>query len=84
MMCEDNTAKGQLNIYPTLAPKTLKYLSTKINNKKYVANLMQKTLDWDIAHPNRYNPIWACYHGISAHTNGQPKLIDENKTFFPI
>jgi len=79
MMCKDNTAKAQLSIYPSLAPKTIKYLSTKIKNKKYIADLMQKTLDWDTSHPDRYNPIWACYHGISAKTNGQPQLIEESK-----
>ena len=61
-----------------LAPKTLKYVATKVNDKKYIANLMQKALDWDIAHPQRVNPIWACYHGISAFMS-KPELLPEKE-----
>ncbi len=74
MMCQDKTSQSQLEVYPMLAPKTLKYVATKVNDKKYLADLMQKALDWDIGHPNRVNPVWACYHGISAFTKA-PKLI---------
>ncbi len=78
MMCKDKTSQSQLEVYPMLAPKTLKYVATKVNDKKYLAGLMQKALDWDIAHPDRVNPVWACYHGISAFTKA-PKLIPESE-----
>ena len=77
MMCLDTTAQSQVKLYPIFAPKTLKYLSKKENNKKYIINLFQKTLDWDNAHPERVEPIWACRLGISAKT-AVPQ-IDPNK-----
>jgi len=78
LMCKDKTSQSQLEVYPMLAPKTLKYVATKVNDKKYIANLMQKALDWDIAHPQRVNPIWACYHGISAFMS-KPELLPEKE-----
>lgn len=78
LMCKDKTTQSQLEVYPMLAPKTLKYVATKVNDKAYIANLMQKALDWDIAHPQRVNPIWACYHGISAFMN-KPELLPESE-----
>ncbi|MEE3350124.1 MAG: hypothetical protein VZR09_08810 [Candidatus Gastranaerophilaceae bacterium] len=78
LMCKDKTTQSQLEVYPMLAPKTLKYVATKVNDKKYIANLMQKALDWDIAHPNRVNPVWACYHGISAFVS-KPELLPQKE-----
>lgn len=78
LMCKDKTTQSQLEVYPMLAPKTLKYVATKVNDKAYIANLMQKALVWDIAHPQRVNPIWACYHGISAFMN-KPELLPESE-----
>jgi hypothetical protein len=68
MMCADTTAQSQVKLYPAFAPKTLKYLSKKESNKKYIINLFQNTLDWDSKHPQRVEPVWACRLGISAKT----------------
>jgi len=78
LMCKDKTSQSQLEVYPMLAPKTLKYVATKVNDKKYIADLMEKALKWDIDHPERINPIWACYHGISAFMK-KPELLPEKE-----
>lgn len=68
MMCKDKTSQAQLDIYPLFAPKTVKYIYSRNKDKSYMANLLQRVLDWDVNHPNRINPIWACYQGMSAYT----------------
>lgn len=78
MMCKDKTSQAQLDIYPLFAPKTLKYISTKVNDKAYLANMLQQTLDWDLAHADRVNPIWACYQGLGAYSK-TPELKSEKQ-----
>lgn len=77
-MCKDKTSQAQLNIYPQFAPKTVKYIFSKSQDKTYFADLMQQTLDWDIQHPQRVSPIWACYQGISGQSK-QPELVSEQQ-----
>lgn len=77
-MCKDKTAQAQVSQYPKLAPKTLRYLSTKLQDKKYIAKILKKALDWDISHSDRIDPVWACYHGLSAFSQ-EPELIDQKK-----
>ena len=77
MMCKDKTAQSQLDILQYFAPKTTKYIFSKNKDKSYMADLLQKVLDWDISHKNRTNPIWACYQGISASTK-TPELKSED------
>ena len=72
-MCLDTTAQSQVKLYPIFAPKTMKYLAKKGNNKKYLINLFQNTLDWDSQHPKRVEPVWACRLGLNAK-NSEPKL----------
>ena len=76
MMCKDKTAQSQLEILQYFAPKTVKYLFSRNKDKSYMADLLQSVLDWDIAHQNRINPIWACYQGIGAATKA-PELKTE-------
>ena len=45
-----------------------------------MANVLQKALDWDKSHPKRYDPTWACYHGISNfYKEGKPELVSEQE-----
>ena len=78
LMCKDKTAQSQMEMYPLLAPKTMKYVSTKVNDKKYIADLMEKALNWDITHSKRVSPIWACYQGMGAF-NKTPELLPNNE-----
>ena len=78
MMCKDKTAQSQLDILQYFAPKTVKYLFSRNKDKSYMAGLLQSVLDWDIAHQDRINPIWACYQGISAATK-TPELKSETQ-----
>ena len=79
-LCEDKTARGQINMYSMLAPKTLQYYATddKMYDPQYSIDILQKTLDWDDAHPKRLNPIWACYHGIESFSH-KPNLVEESE-----
>ncbi len=77
-MCKDKTSRGQLVFYPQMAPKTLQYMSQKSSDTKYTTNILQQSLDWDDAHPNRISPIWACYHGIEAYTK-KPELVPKEE-----
>lgn len=63
-MCEDFTAKAQMQIYPMLASDTVKYMFT-VDNKKLV-KIAKSVAKWDKEHPTRPNPVWACYHGMFA------------------
>lgn len=76
MACKDKTSQAQLEIYPMFAPKTVKYISSRAKDRTYIADLMQKTLDWDIKNPNRVSPIWACYQGMGASIK-TPELVSE-------
>lgn len=78
MMCKNSSALEQLTKYPILAKDTLAYVNSKIEDADYSIGIMQKTLDWDDAHTNRYNPKWACYHGISSIYK-KPELVDETE-----
>ena len=77
-MCKDKTSQAQLSIYPKFAPKTVKYVFSRSQDKAYLADLMQQTLDWDIQHPQRVSPVWACYQGISAQAK-PPELVSEQQ-----
>ena len=75
LMCKDESARGQLAIYPMLAEKTLSYLSN-LHDVQFDINMMQKTLDWDDKYTNRISPTWACYHGIQIFIdNKQPEIL---------
>ena len=77
-MCEDKTSRQQMFIYPNLARNTVIYSDLRISknhDKKFLADVLQKALDWDISHPKRYNAIWACYHGVTA-LYSEPKLVN--------
>lgn len=80
MMCKDKTSQAQLAIYQQFAPKTVKYLFSRNKDKSYMAALLQQVLDWDIAHENRYSPVWACYQSLTATTK-TPEIVknDEQK-----
>ena len=82
-MCADTTARQQIYIYAQAAPKTLDYASQRIfekNDKEFLAEVLQNALDWDKSHPKRFDPTWACYHGISAFTkSGKPELVSEQE-----
>ncbi len=79
LMCEDKSAQAQFAIYNKLAPETISYFQRKnADNDKYLADILKKTLEWDDAHPKRFDPFWPCYHGISAFS-GEPKLLPEDK-----
>ena len=78
LMCQDTTAQSQVKLYPIFAPKTMKYLAKKENNKKYIINLFQKALDWDNKHPQRVEPIWACRLGLNAKVS-EPKINPTKK-----
>ena len=56
--CKDTTARSQIGIYPML----------------YKYRIIKKAVNWDIAHSKRYDPIWACYHGIEAFEK-QPQVV---------
>lgn len=77
-LCADSTATAQVSFYPSFAPKTVKYLKSKIKNKEYVAKILQNALDWDKNHTQRPDPKWACYHGMSIYS-GEPELIESAK-----
>lgn len=83
LMCVDTTARQQFNIWPRVAPKTVRYVSERVfeqNDKAYLANALQKALDWDKSHSKRYDPSWACYHGINVFIeNGKPKLVSKKE-----
>lgn len=82
-MCKDTTARQQIYIYPKAAPNTLTYAEQRIfvqNDKEYLANVLQKALKWDKSHPKRYDPTWACYHGINTFIKpGKPELVSKEE-----
>ena len=47
---------------------TLMKMLSKMD-KKDLAKLLQKVLDWDEKHPNRPEPKWICYHGMEVFMN---------------
>lgn len=81
MMCVDSSAAEQINLYPFMAPKTLGYLA-KIEPKekleKYLGKIYAKALAWDISHPERVSPRWACYHGLQAFDKA-PELKSDSE-----
>ena len=78
LMCKDETARAQLSVYPLMAQDTLNYMSTKYNDINYLPAVLQKTIDWDNANPERVSPIWSCYHGLDAFSQ-EPVLLDADK-----
>ena len=68
MMCTDDSNNQQIAYYPLLATKTMNFFAT--NDKQEVSKIMKKAIEWDIAHPKRINPKWACYHGIQIFITG--------------
>lgn len=78
LMCKDETARAQLSVYPLMAPDTLDYMSTKYDDMNYIPAVLQKTIDWDNANPERVSPIWSCYHGLDAFSQ-EPVLLDADK-----
>ena len=82
-MCKDKSAAQQIYMYPKAAPETLAYAEERIfaqNDKQYLADVLQQALDWDMAHPKRYDPTWACYHGISNfYKKGKPELVSKQE-----
>ena len=72
--CKDTTARRQIGIYPMLAPDTVEYGTTKFKDADYKYRIIKKAVNWDIAHSKRYDPIWACYHGIEAFEK-QPQVV---------
>lgn len=66
-VCKDNSAAQAISALPFVAPKTSQYISKM--DKKDLAKLLQKVLDWDEKHPNRPEPKWICYHGMEVFMN---------------
>ena len=75
-MCEDYTAKAQIQIYPMLAPNTVKYMINLDNNK--LMEIANYVVEWDKQHSTRPNPKWACYHGMQAFM-GEVKIKPMNE-----
>ena len=67
-MCTDESATQQIAYYPMLAEKTMEYFGSL--SKSNASKLMEKAVNWDIAHPDRVNPKWACYHGMQVFVTG--------------
>ncbi len=63
-MCVDYTARGQIQMYPMLAPKTAEYM-INLDSKKLM-KIAKVVVKWDEEHSTRPNPKWACYHGIKS------------------
>lgn len=78
MMCKDETARGQLAMYPMLAENTIRHMADKMTDTDYTIKIFQASLDWDEVHPQRVSPIWACYHGATAFMH-QPELLPDSE-----
>ena len=77
-MCKDTSAYGAIKGFPYVAPKTAKYIANMKNSS--LAELLQKTLEWDIQHPKRPNYKWICYHAMEVFTNdGKVSTLPESK-----
>ena len=76
-MCTDKSAYEVINGLPYVAPKTAKYIAKMSDSS--LAQLLQKTLDWDIQHTERPNYKWICYHGMEVFTNdGKVTTLPKN------
>lgn len=77
-MCKDKSAIQAIASLPFLAPKTINYMSKMKNKEK--TKVLQKVLDWDEKYPNRPDPIWICYHGITVFIdNGKVETYPKEK-----
>lgn len=74
-MCKDITARSQIQVYPMIAAKTTEYLQTK---GEAIPDIVQTALDWDKTHKDRFDPTWACYHGMNAFYQ-KPELVSKWK-----
>jgi hypothetical protein len=63
-MCKDTTNTAQIAIFSMTAPNTVQYQNQK--GYKYILEKLEEAIKYDDAHPQRLNPVWACYHGLSA------------------
>lgn len=72
-MCKDITARSLISVYPTIANDTAEYIS-KMDNEKY-KKIKKEVVNWDIAHKERYNPQWACYHGLESFSTDKVEML---------
>ena len=63
-MCKDSTNTSQIAVFSMMAPNTVQYQNQK--GYKYILEKLEAAIKYDNAHPQRLNPVWACYHGLSA------------------
>lgn len=78
LMCKDKSAGQQIMMYGMFAPNTLGYMREKASDFDYVNNLYLNIIEWDKKYSERVNPVWACYHGISAF-HQKPELLPKEE-----
>lgn len=77
-MCIDKTAAGQVAVYSVLSKETLLYM--RLRGNKYILEVFEEAIKWDLENSERVSPIWACFNGLDT-SDKEPEL--KNKDEFP-